>query len=247
MSRMIIRKNIFLRLICVFFLLLSISNFKSVTAFGFNDPEKDVWHSQTNEKIEMPWMDIINAYTYGSSIVIECLDHIPIEDAIPIDFLVLFSNDNDETNWEAAIHVQSLGFGNLAAYWVIGNLEEVTTFDWNLDPIGTHFSFFENELTMFFTEFDDVSTSALSVEVTAELEDDRTHEMFLLKDWAPDQYQPQDFEVPDLNDTTPDESTPPESTSDFISSTTNMTNLSWFPTLLSIPLMCYLYKRRKGL
>ena len=244
---MSIRKNFLVKLICVLFILFSFSTLKSVTAIGFSDPENDVWHSQTNEKIEMRWMDIINVYTYGSSIVIECLDHIPIEDAIPIDFLVLFSNDNDETNWEAAIYVQSLGFSNLTTYWVIGNLEEVTAFDWNLDPIGTHFSFFENKLTMFFTEFDDVSTSTLSVEVTAELEDDRTHEMFLLKDWAPDQYQPQDFEVPEINDTPPEEPTSADFTSDFISSTTSSTNLSWFLTLLSIPLMYFLYKRRKGL
>ncbi len=253
MSCMSLRKNIRVKLLCIFLLLLSLSALKSVTGIGFSDPENDVWHSLTGEKIEWPGIDVINVYTYGSSIVVECLNPIPIEDPIPLDFLVLFSNDDDESNWEAAIHVRCLDVGNRSANWVIGDLAEVTIFDWNLDPIGTHFSFFENKLTMFFTEFDDVSTSALSVEVTAELKDDMTQEFFILKDWAPDHYQPPDFEVPGRNDTTTttttterEEPTTTESTSDMSSTTSGLTNLSWFPIFLSVPLITYLYKRRKG-
>lgn len=260
MSCMAIRKTFLLKCLCVLLLLFSFSSLKSITSIGFSDPENDVWHSLANEKIEMPWMDIINVYTYGSSIVIECMGPILIEDdAMPIDFLVFFSNDDDETNWEAAIHISSLGSSNLTARWVIGNLEEVTIFDWNLDSIGTHFSFHENKLTLFFTEFNDVSTSALSVEVTAELEDGS-----VLKDWAPDHYQPQNFEIPEIDDTSTrptnsttitttttttarEEPASTESTSDFISTTPSLINLSWLPILLSVPLMTYLYKRRKGL
>ena len=141
MKKMTNRKNVVFRLFCVFFLVISSSTLKSGTAIGFTDPIDDVWHSLANEKIGMPWMDINNVYTYGSSIVIECLEPILIEEELFIDFLILFSNDNDETNWEAAIHVFCLGFNQTLARWIIGARDEFRIDEWNLDPIGTHHSF----------------------------------------------------------------------------------------------------------
>ncbi|MFQ5980180.1 MAG: hypothetical protein ACE5OZ_18765 [Candidatus Heimdallarchaeota archaeon] len=192
--------------------LLLVFSGNSSTAIGFGDPEHDVFHTEAKEKGNFfPGIDILEVYTFGSTIVIQCQGPIPIHDDFPLTFLVKFTTDRISGDWDAAIQFSSQGHGNWTTAWIIGDPDESSPLDWEVDNTGSRFNVTENQLTLIFSEFTAVSTSEIAVITSVEIHDDDTGEHVVFKDWAPDYYQPHAFEFPPASEQPGDDSsTPPE-------------------------------------
>ncbi len=251
------------------FLFLMTSMIHPTNAIGFSDSENDVLLVDANEKGDFfAGIDIVQVFTYGSTIVIQCKEPIPVGAEIFFTFLVMFTNDKIEDTWDAAIRFIHEGPDNLLVTWIVGDPIESAPLDWNTDHTGSYFSVNEIQLTLIFTDYEEVSTAEMAVDSLAEIVHD-TGEVQVFQDWAPDYYQPVVFgyippidtttttEEPTTTPTTSIEQSSTETTTPMASTTsteqtstettapaTGFISAGFISTIIAIPILVGIHKRK---
>lgn len=181
---------LFAGLILLFFLT---ANTTSTRASHLSDPINDVWAQQMGTKGDFfDSIDITQVNVQGSSITIEVEGIIsPLDSGVNRRYVVLFSDDGDPTDFEAAILLVYQGPNDREAFWVVVDNdvgpdywdvgEGWTSYGWSA-ATASHFVVNENQVTFFFPEFSGVSYATVVAFTMAK-------ETNIYYDWTPDFYE----------------------------------------------------------
>ncbi|MFW9916053.1 MAG: hypothetical protein ACFFGZ_10640 [Candidatus Thorarchaeota archaeon] len=146
----------------------------------------------------MESIDIEKVITVGSWIMITCKDPLSLKtENIVHRYLVLFSDDGNPADWEAAIRFTSFG-GNFAeTAWKVGEVtleEAISATDWDSSPDQTYYTLLGDQLALNFAEYYATDWAEIAVwteGISISLEGDTQ----IYHDWAPDSLEEWSFEA----------------------------------------------------
>ncbi len=240
-----------------------------------NDPEDDVWSINAQAKGNYAeYIDIHQIAVDGSHVIIECKGAFSkTEDNISLSYLVMFNDDGDPTDWEAAFIIQYRAGYGYTARWTVGD-PTIGVEYWQVDNAGIHYSVNATQIIFNFLEYQYVSVAEIMVKTTAKLIplaiNDRLETVEVYYDWVPDFYEERGFtaeifitqSIPEFTSTTsPTETTPvttsPTETTPLTTSSTETIPLTTstkaappaipgfelLPIVAVIPLLCWLRRR----
>ncbi|MFX0117564.1 MAG: hypothetical protein ACFFB3_23660 [Candidatus Hodarchaeota archaeon] len=169
-------------------------------ASDLTDSHSDVKFENTQARgLYMESIDITKVTTEGSWIRITCQDPLSLEIPDIIQrYVVLFSEDTNPTDWEAAIKFTSYGSNIVETSWKIGRvtLDEAITESnwWYVSSDQTYYSLLGERLLLNFAEYHATDYAELAVwteGITVSLEGERN----IYHDWAPDSLEEWTFEA----------------------------------------------------
>lgn len=179
----------------------------SVQAMPLCDPIDDVWAQLTQTKGSFtPSIDIVQVSPQGSTVIIECNGLIAsspnltlTSTEVSFNYFLLFSDDGDPTNWEAAIMLSLHSASEHEAYWIVASQMADPVDFWQIDPgcsgwwgrcngwsmgiEGNHYMIYENQVIFYFLEF----AGILSAEILCVTMAVVGAEVYY--DWAPNFYE----------------------------------------------------------
>ncbi|MHA2371296.1 MAG: hypothetical protein ACXADX_20970 [Candidatus Hodarchaeales archaeon] len=234
-------------------------------AYDLADPASDVKFANTNEVGPFTeGIDILQVSTQGSWVKISSRVPPPLEMSNRIHrLLVMFSDNRDPTDWEAAIMLTSFGENNVQIAWKVGKvtLEEAMAHvdsiptGWKTSFTMTSYAVFENTTYIGFTEYHATSYAQLAV-WTEVIMIGANDEQLIFHDWAPDTLEGWSFEAseeirigesdqpptsePEPSDSSDDSRSAPSSVS-----TTAISGFGIISIVMMIPLLYLIQRRRK--
>ncbi|MFX0117116.1 MAG: hypothetical protein ACFFB3_21390 [Candidatus Hodarchaeota archaeon] len=191
--RMILPFGVFLIFL---FLMFIPSPTRASTLF---DPEFDVKYENTGERGRLrESIDILQVDSEGSKVIITCGSPVDlIEVGYTHRYLVLFSDDGNPTDWEAAIILTSFGGNNLEISWKIGPVtfeEAIGMNNWIKCYDMTYYAFIDNVIRLSFVEYPATSYAEMVI-WTEVISIDANGNKHIFHDWAPDSLEEWSFEA----------------------------------------------------
>ncbi len=211
-------------LVLLFWLTMAIG---STQAMPLSDSTNDVWAQQTQTMGSfIGSIDIVQVVQQGSTVIIECKETISTSPSTPIgappgpemslSYFLLFSDDGDPTDWEAAMMLSLHGSENPEVYWIVTDQREDDIGFWEIEPDrsglwrqsntwsmgseGVHYSIHENQVHFYFVEYEGIYDAEILCVTMAIVGSE------IYYDWAPNFYElTWQFQVSTLNTVT----TPP--------------------------------------
>lgn len=235
-------------------------------AYDLTDPASDVKFANTNEVGPfMEGIDILQVSTQGSWVKITSRAPLPLEMSDRIHrLLVMFSDNGDPTDWEAAIMLTSFGENNVQIAWKVGKVtfeEAMVQADsiptgWKASFTMTSYAVFENTTYIGFTEYHATSYAQLAV-WTEVITIGAKGEQLIFHDWAPDSLESWYFEAseeigigeseqPATSEPEPSDSSEDSRSAQSSVSTTAISGFGIVSIVMMIPLLYVIQRKRKG-
>ncbi len=157
------------------------------------DNEADVLYENTKVRGRFcESIDIVHVSSYGSWVEITC--NAPLDLAasgLTLRYLIMFSDDSNPTDWEAAFILTSYGNNTIDVSWKIGKVtfeEAIGPNNWNRFYDESHFTIVDNTVTLIFIEYP--ATGYADIAVWTECVDIRSRDNpDIFHDWAPNTFE----------------------------------------------------------